>query len=251
MLILKKFIKSAFYLAGLIASWQLACTYFTIPEYLLPSPTAIGHTFYTNANLLSIHSIYTGVEVVVGIFLAIFFAFLCGVIYTFCPKFERFLRPILVVMQTMPSFLFMPFLLLWFGFGVVPKMIIVTLTGFFPITLAFIEGLKRPPAALIELESLFHATPFRAFLYLRLPAALPAFFTGLRWACLQGSVAVIAADWLGASHGLGYLILTSYSRLQIPLLFCCVIILIAYAHVLMRATAWAENACVFWERGTK
>jgi putative hydroxymethylpyrimidine transport system permease protein len=240
--ILKRFL----YITGLITLWHFACMYLAIPEYLLPSPVAIAQTFYTNANLLSIHSIYTGVEVVSGIFLAIFFALLCGVIYTFCPRFERFLRPVLVVMQTMPSFLFMPFLLLWFGFGLLPKMIIVTLTGFFPITLAFIEGLKRPPSALVELESLFHATPFRAFIYLRLPAALPAFFTGLRWACLQGSVAVIAADWLGASHGLGYLILTSYSRLQIPLLFCCVIILIVYAHMLMRAAKWAEGRCVFW-----
>ena len=234
------------YIIALICSWHFACTYFAIPEYLLPSPAAIAQTFYTNANLLSVHSLYTGIEVVAGILLAIFLALVCGVVYTFCPKFERFLRPILVVMQTMPSFLFMPFLLLWFGFGLLPKMIIVTLTGFFPITLAFIEGLKRPPAALLELESLFHATPFRAFMYLRLPAALPAFFTGLRWACLQGSVAVIAADWLGASHGLGYLILTSYSRLQIPLLFCCVIILIVYAHMLMRVALLLEGRCVFW-----
>jgi putative hydroxymethylpyrimidine transport system permease protein len=243
MLIPKRFI----FLAGLITFWHFACVYFAIPEYLLPSPVAIARTFYSNANLLGIHSIYTGVEVIAGILLAIFFALLCGVIYTFFPRFERFLRPTLVVMQTMPSFLFMPFLLLWFGFGLLPKMIIVTLTGFFPITLAFIEGLKRPPAPLVELESLFHATPFRAFIYLRLPAALPAFFTGLRWACLQGSVAVIAADWLGASHGLGYLILTSYSRLQIPLLFCCVIILIVYAHLLMRTAKWAERRCVFWQ----
>ncbi len=235
----------------LLGCWHFTCTYFAIPEYLLPSPTAIGQTFYTNANLLGIHSLYTGVEVIAGILLAIFFAFLCGIIYTFSPRFERFLRPVLVVMQTMPSFLFMPFLLLWFGFGLLPKMIIVTLTGFFPITLAFIEALKRPPPALIELESLFRTTPIRAFIYMRLPAALPAFFTGLRWACLQGSVAVIAADWLGASHGLGYLILTSYSRLQIPLLFCCVIILIVYAHLLMRAAMWTEKKCVFWERGER
>jgi putative hydroxymethylpyrimidine transport system permease protein len=171
---------------------------------------------------------------------------LCGVIYMLCPRFERFLRPVLVVMQTMPSFLFMPFLLLWFGFGMLPKMIIVTLTGFFPITLALIEGLKRPCIELVELEQLFHATPHRAFLYIRLPAALPAFFTGLRWACLQGAVAVIAADWLGASHGLGYLILTSYSRLQIPLLFCCVIILIVYAHAMMNLARWIEKKCIFW-----
>lgn len=226
--------------------WHLACTYFAISDYLLPSPATIAQAFYNNANLLTVHALYTGVEVIAGILLAVFFALLCGVIYIFCPKFERLLRPVLVIMQTMPSFLFMPFLLLWFGFGLLPKMIIVTLTGFFPITLAFIDGLKRPPAALVELESLFHATPFRAFIYMRLPAALPAFFTGLRFACLQGSVAVIAADWLGASHGLGYLILTSYSRLQIPLLFCCVIILIVYAHVLMNAAKWVEQRCVFW-----
>ena len=82
---------------------------------------------------------------------------------------------------------------------------------------------------------------------MRLPAALPSFFTGLRWACLQGSVAVIAADWLGSNHGLGYLILTSYSRLQIPLLFACVVILIVYAHLLMKCVKWVEGRVVFWE----
>ena len=220
--------------------------YFSVAEYMLPSPLVLARVFFVNANLLATHALYTGVEVVSGLCFAVSLALLCGVIYTFIPRFERFLRPVLVVMQTMPSFLFMPFLLLWFGFGMLPKMIIVTLTGFFPITLAFIEGLKRPPAELLELESLFRATPFRAFLYVRLPAALPAFFTGLRWACLQGSVAVIAADWLGASHGLGYLILTSYSRLQIPLLFCCVIILVVYAHLLMNIARRIEKKCIFW-----
>lgn len=242
-----QFLKRFLYTIVFILVWHFGCSYFTIPEYLLPSPLVIAQTFYAHANILAMHSFYTGVEVISGILLAIVCALVCGVIYTFFPMFERLLRPVLVVMQTMPSFLFMPFLLLWFGFGVLPKMIIVTLTGFFPITLAFIDGLKRRPNGLIELESLFCATPFRAFVYLRLPAALPAFFTGLRWACLQGSVAVIAADWLGASHGLGYLILTSYSRLQIPLLFCCVLILIVYAHLLMFAAKWVERRCVFWE----
>ncbi|MES2253385.1 MAG: ABC transporter permease [Pseudomonadota bacterium] len=231
-----------------ITIWHFTCAFFEIPEYILPSPDAVAHTFYTCASLLGTHAFYTGIEVVLGLSLAIICALLCGVIYALFPGFERFLRPVLVVMQTMPSFLFMPFLVLWFGFGLLPKMIIVTLTGFFPITLAFIEGLKRPPAELRELETLFHATPFRAFIYVRLPSALPAFFTGLRWACLQGSVAVIAADWLGASHGLGYLILTSYSRLQIPLLFSCVLILIIYAQALMYIARWIEKKCIFWEK---
>jgi len=240
--------KRVLILAGVLVIWQFACAFFEIPEYVLPSPGAIAQTFYTCAHLLGTHALYTGAEVIFGLCLAIFCALLCGVIFTAAPRFEHFLRPVLVVMQTMPSFLFMPFLLLWFGFGLLPKMIIVTLTGFFPITLALIDGLKRPAPSLRELESLFHATPFRAFLYVRLPSALPAFFTGLRWACLQGSVAVIAADWLGASHGLGYLILTSYSRLQIPLLFNCVLILSLYAHLLMNLARWIEKKYVFWEK---
>ncbi len=229
-----------------IGVWQLSVYFFAIPEFLLPSPFVIGQSIVANAHLLIAHGFYTGSEILAGLYLAIVFAFMCGVLYAFFPRFEHALRPILVIMQSMPSFLFMPFLLLWFGFGLLPKMIIVTLTGFFPITLALIDGLKHPSTALKELESLFRATSFRSFIYLRLPAALPAFFTGLKWACLQGTVAVIAADWLGSSHGLGYLILTSYSRLQIPLLFSCVIILIIYAHVLMVITCWLENTCIFW-----
>ncbi len=232
--------------ACIISLWQLFVYFFAIPEFLLPSPFVIGRSIVTNAYLLMMHGFYTGSEILMGLCLAIFLSLMCGIFYIFFPRFEHFLRPMLVVMQSMPSFLFMPFLLLWFGFGLLPKMIIVTLTGFFPITLALIDGLKHPPAALKELESLFRATPFRSFIYLRLPAALPAFFTGLKWACLQGAVAVIAADWLGANHGLGYLILTSYSRLQIPLLFSCVIILIFYAHVLMLITHWLERTCIFW-----
>lgn len=232
---------------GITGIWQVCVVLFSVPEFLLPSPLVIAHSFLNNAHLLTTHAFYTGVEVVVGLFLAVVLSLLCGVIYIFFPRFEHILRPILVVMQSMPSFLLMPFLLLWFGFGLLPKMIIVTLTGFFPMALAFIDGLKRTPPTVYELGALFQATSFRSFIYLRLPAALPAFFTGLKWACLQGSVAVIAADWLGASHGLGYLILTSYSRLQIPLLFSCVLILIVYAHFLMNAARWLERTFVFWE----
>jgi putative hydroxymethylpyrimidine transport system permease protein len=234
------------YMAFIILLWQLLCSVFTIPEYLLPSPFDIGKTFISHWNIVRTHALYTSIEITAGLLLSIACALLCGLIYTFWPPFERWIRPVLVVMQTMPSFLFMPLLILWLGFGVLPKMIIVTLTGFFPLTLAFLDGLKRPPIEWLELESLFQRTPFRSFLYVRLPASLPAFFTGLRWACLQGSIAVIAADWLGSSHGLGYLILSSYSRIQIPLLFVCVIILIIFAQVLMLATKWMERRLVFW-----
>ncbi|MDP3372440.1 MAG: ABC transporter permease [Candidatus Paracaedibacteraceae bacterium] len=230
-----------------ILIWQYACVYSGIPEYFLPNPAAIANVFLVNTYLLITHASYTGLEILAGLGLAVILAFMCGIIFTYFPIFDRLFRPVLVVMQSMPSFVFMPLLLLWFGFGMLPKMIIVTLTGFFPMALAFLDGLKRTPAAFCELESLFNATAFRSFVYIRLAAALPAFFTGLRWACLQGSVAVIAADWLGSNHGLGYLILTSYSRLQIPLMFACVIILVMYAHVLMRTVKWIEHRVVFWE----
>lgn len=240
-------LKRLFALFCVISIWQCFCVYGNIPEYFLPSPIAIGNVFLANAHLLVVHASYTGVEILAGLGFSVMLAFTCGLIFAYFPVFDRFMRPMLVVMQSMPSFVFMPLLLLWFGFGMLPKMIVVTLTGFFPLALALLDGLKRTPATFCELESLFRATTLRSFVYVRLPSALPSFFTGLRWACLQGSVAVIAADWLGANHGLGYLILTSYSRLQIPLLFACVIILVVYAHLLMQAVKSVEHRIVFWQ----
>lgn len=241
-------IKRLIALIIIVLLWQCVCVYGDIPEYFLPSPMIIARIFIENIHLLLTHGMYTGLEIFAGLCLAVILAFMCGIIFVYAPLFDRLMRPFLVVMQSMPSFVFMPLLLLWFGFGWVPKMIIVTLTGFFPLTLALLDGLKSTPSPFLELESLFKATTFRSFIHMRLPAALPLFFTGLRWACLQGSVAVIAADWLGSNHGLGYLILTSYSRLQIPLLFSCVIILVVYSHLLMRGVKRLERHFVFWER---
>ncbi len=232
--------------AATLALWQGTCWFFSLAEYLLPSPLMVARAFNGHANTLAVHGFYTSIECTTGLLCAVVLALLSGLLFSYWPKFDAIVRPLLVIMQTIPSFIFMPFFVLWLGFGWFPKMVIVTLTGFFPITLAMLDGLKRTPKAYLELEHLFETTAHRSFWIIRLPSALPAFFTGIRWACLQTSVAVIAADWLGSSQGLGYLILNSYSRMNISVLFCCVILLVVYARFLMYAVRVIEHRLVFW-----
>lgn len=157
------------------------------------------------------------------------------------------LLPPLVFLQTVPMFVFLPLLCLIFGYGWWPKVLVVALTVYFPVVIAFLEGLQRLPTPYQELMYLMKASPLRAFLWIKLPHALPNLLSGFLIAGVHAPLAVIAADWIGANSGLGYLIMYSSGRMEISVMYACILclcILSGITYILLRVL---QQQILYWK----
>jgi putative hydroxymethylpyrimidine transport system permease protein len=230
----------------LIVLWQGVVSISKLPVYILPSPYQVISVLYQQVNLIAWHGFLTFSQIIAGLFIAtiigIFIAFLLD-----CYKeIQEFIQPFLVIMQATPSFILMPLLMIWCGFGLLPKMIVVCLSAFFPITLCLLNSLKRTPLEWLELAKVMKGTPFQIMRSIRWPAALPGLFSGLRLAAIHAPLTVLAADWNGASEGLGYLIMLCHGRLQIDLMFACLFCTVLLTLLLNLLVQFLEAKFVFW-----
>ncbi|MDE8346701.1 MAG: ABC transporter permease, partial [Acidocella sp.] len=160
---------------------------------------------------------------------------------------QRWLMPVLVFSQAVPVFALAPLLVLWFGFGMSSKIIMTMLVIFFPITSSLADGLRRTDPGWLDLACTMDASPFMVLRHVRLPAALPAFASGLRVATAIAPIGAILGEWVGASAGLGYVMINANARIQTSLMFAALFILACLAislfalvdRVLRRALYWS------------
>ena len=230
----------------LIITWQAVVSLSKLPAYILPSPYQVIAALYQYATLLAWHGFLTFSQITAGLLIATWVGILVALVLDQYQKAQEFVHPVLVIMQATPSFVLMPLLMIWCGFGLLPKMIIICLAGFFPITLCLLNKLKRTPAEWLELAKVMNGTPFQITRHIRWPAALPGLFSGLRLAAIYTPLTVIATDWNGASEGLGYLIMLCHGRLQIDFMFACLFCTILLTLLLNQIVQVLESKFIFW-----
>ncbi len=233
-------------IAGIVATWYLIILVTKIPPYILPTPLQVVKAFYSHYPLILWHAALTFSQIGFGLIIASILGILMALLLDRYQEMQEWLRPVLLILQAMPSFILMPLLLIWFGFGIGPKMIVVCLSAFFPVTICFLDGLKRTPVEWQELTTVMQGTPWQALKMIRIPAALPGLLSGLRLAAIHAPLTVLAADWNGASHGLGYLIMLCHGRLQIDLMFACLFCTVFLTFILTRLIQRLEAHLIFW-----
>ena len=157
------------------------------------------------------------------------------------PRLQKVLNPAFLLLQSTPSFVMMPLLLLWCGFGTGARLGIVCLSCYFPIVCCLRDGLKQTPDLWMNHTSLMNPTSGRLLFFVRFPAALPHFFSGLRLAAIHAPLTVLSADWIGSGEGLGYLIMLSHSGLETELLITSVGCLIIFTFLLNKLVEWGET----------
>ena len=214
----------AFFLA-----WQVAVEAFEVPAYLLPTPTAIVLDMVKHWRLLSEHALITLWEIGLGFVVSILIAMPLAVMFTYSRIFEKLFYPLIVGTQTIPKVAVAPLFLVWFGFGLTPKVIIVTLMTFFPIVINAVVGLKSLNFQTVYLAQSMGAGPWQVFWHFRLPNALPSIFAGLKVACVLAVIGAIVAEFAagtaGSGSGLAYRILEAGYRLNIPRMFAALILI--------------------------
>ena len=198
----------------ILALWQLAVGFWQIPPWLLPSPLAIAKALWQTAPLIGQHSLTTIVETSVGFSIAVLLGLGAGLVIDLFPLLKRILYPYLIFSQTVPLVAVAPLLILWFGYGLLPKFITVVLVCFFPVTISLIDGLAATDQDMVNLLRSMGAGPWQVFRFVRWPNSLPSLFSGLKIAATYSVMAAVIGEWLGAGSGLGvYLTRASHSFL--------------------------------------
>lgn len=237
--------------AGLAAIWQILVYLTGVPHYILPGPLRVVAVFSTHWHSLGYHAWVTMVEIVLGLILGTGIGAVCALTMMASRSLKRWLLPVLVMSQAVPVFALAPLLILWLGYGMGSKVTMAILIIFFPVTAAFYDGLRRTDPEWLELAQVMDAPPLAMLYHIRLPAALPAFASGLRVATAVAPIGAIVGEWVGSSAGLGFYMLHANARMQTDLMFAALALVVAMALILYFSVDWGLKKMVYWQKEKK
>ncbi len=216
-------------LLGLFVLWQLIILFFNLPPYILPTPFAVLSTWFSRFFLIMDETKITVFETLAGLSLGIALGCIAALLMVFFRQISFWMLPILIISQAIPTFAIAPLLVIWFGYGMTSKIATAIIMIFFPITSSFFDGLRHTNADCLDLAKTMNAKKWRFFWYIRIPAALPHLASGLRVATVAAPIGAVIGEWVGASQGLGFLMLNANARMQIDLMFAGLFTLIIFS----------------------
>lgn len=221
-----KYILRIFIASGIIIlGWQALVTFGDLPHFILPSPMKVAHTLWASRELIASHTVVTAIEIILGLLIGTILGALTA-IWLAHSKIARYLvKPVLVLTQALPVFALAPLFTLWLGYGMESKILVAVLIIYFPVASSFFDGLMQTPKGWLDLAKVMGATPRQLLWRIRIPAALPNFASGLRLAAVYAPIGAVIGEWVGASEGLGYLMLLANGRAKIDLMFAALFVL--------------------------
>jgi ABC-type nitrate/sulfonate/bicarbonate transport system permease component len=238
--------RAALVLLALIGIWELYVDLGGADPLILPAPHAVASALYDDRSLLWSNFVVTAEEVLLGILLAAAAGFACAVAIHLSETLRRAVYPLLVASQTIPIPMIAPVLVLWLGFSILPKLVVIALVSFFPIVVTTLAGLAGVQRGLMKLMQSFDSTRARTFRLVELPAALPGVLTGAKIAVVVAVIGAVFAELAGSSAGLGYLFEQSIAQILTPRAYATVVVLSAFAIVLFALLSVAERLAVPW-----
>lgn len=188
---------------SILLVWQIVIQTNTISFHLLPAPSDVFLALINNWNVMVPHILQTLLETIIGLVLAIIFGIITAILLDMSPLVRKAVYPLLITSQTIPMIALAPLLLLWFGFDLTPKVIIVVLSCFFPIAVATVDGFAHLDQDFTKLMKSMNASYWQTLWYIKLPGSLPQFFSGLKIAATYSVTGAIVGEYVGAYQGLG------------------------------------------------
>lgn len=187
----------------LLITWQTVIGFGVLPDYLLPSPIQIIKAFIDDFYLLMGHAKYTLMTAFLGTIIGLILSFILSILMDLSKNFRQMVYPILLLNQTIPTIAIAPLLVIWLGYGILPKVVLVVLSVFFPMTIALLDGYHSIDKQALNLFKSMKATTYQTYIHLKIPSAMGYFFTGLKVALSYALISAVVAEWLGGYHGLG------------------------------------------------
>jgi len=244
----KNIIPTLILVGMVIGIWELVSAFSEIPGYILPAPSAIVCSLINNISLLLYHSSYTFAAVLPGLGLAMLISPLLALLMDRFTFLKKALYPLLVVSQAVPIFAVAPLILIWFGVGLLPKVLIVALVCFFPLTINLVEGFNQVDPEAIELMQTMRANRLLIIRSVHLPSTLPYFFSGLKIAVTYSVLGAIIGEWLAARAGLGIFMLRAMHSFRTADLFAAIIVVVVLSLTLFKLVELAGKLAMPWQR---
>lgn len=230
----------------LVLFWQGVSTLGIVPKFMLPSPVDVLRALVKSAGDLTRHAQVTLTEAFVGLGISIILAFGIALVMDSFEVLYKALHPLLVITQTIPTVAIAPLLVLWLGYDMAPKITLIVLTCFFPITIALLGGFKSSDRDAINLMKAMGAKKWQIYRYIKFPNALPGFFSGLRISVSYSIVGAVIAEWLGGNSGLGVYMTRVRKSYAFDKMFAVIFVIILISLILMKCVELIEKKAMPW-----
>ena len=242
-----RYLPAVAFLAALVVAWEAAVRVFDVQPYLLPGPSRVWQAFIEVRGILPAHIQTTLTEAVLGLLLACIAGVVVAAALAGFGVVRRTVYPLLVLSQNIPMIVLAPLIVVWFGFGIMPKVLVVALIGFFPIVVSTTEGLLRAERDLVDLARAFGASRLQVLRTILIPSAVPAFFAGLQISSTYAVLGAVIAEWVGASSGLGLFIMRSQTAFLVDRVFVAVVVIAAVSILLFALVHLIARLVMPWQ----
>ena len=224
-----RWVRGIIIVAALLLIWQIIVWITGAPHFILPGPARVAVAWWLHHPALFHHASITLLEIGLGLFFGVLLGCLSAVVLAYSRPARLWLMPVLVASQAIPVFAIAPILVLWLGYGITSKVAMATLIIYFPVVASFFDGLRRTEPNWIDLASTMQASPWAILRHIRIPAALPSLASGIRVAAAVAPIGAVVGEWVGASAGLGFMMMHANGRMQIDLMFAALLTLAVFA----------------------
>jgi len=233
-------------IAIVLLLWQGLSMSSFVPSYMLPSPLRVTAVFIEDFNLLMRHLLFTLMEAMTGLAIAVTAAFVLAIIMDANRFIKQSVTPLLLLTQTMPVIAIAPLLILWMGYGLAPKITLVFLTCFFPVTIGLLGAFSSADNDALRLLQSMGAKKWQLYRYIKIPQSLPAFFSGLKIAASYSIIGAVVAEWLGGNAGLGVYMIRVRRTYSFDKMFAVIILVSALSLLLIKLVGIIEKKSTPW-----
>ena len=228
--------------------WQIVCSLGIVEDFMLPSPVKVLKALVEDFPLLMKHSVVTLAEAFVGLGLGILLGFVVAVLMDQYEPLYKAFYPLIVLTQTIPTVAIAPLLVLWFGYEMTPKVILIVITTFFPIAVGLLNGFKSADIDSIHLLRAMGAGRWQVFKHIKLPGAMSQFFAGLRISASYAVVGAVISEWLGGFSGLGVYMTRVKKAFSFDKMFAVILLISIISLLLMKGVDILQKKCMPWEK---
>lgn len=222
-----------------------------VPKFMLPSPMDVMMAFVEDFGLLMYHAKTTLLEAFYGLLFGIILGFVFAVIMDSFRTAHKAIYPVIIITQTVPTVAIAPLLVLWLGYGILPKVTLIIITSFFPITIGLLEGFRSADKDALNLMKAMGANVFQRFLHIKLPSSMSNFFSGLRISVSYSIIGAVVAEWLGGFSGLGVYMTRVRKSYSFDKMFAVIFFISAISLLLMFGVTMLQKISMPWDRNEK
>lgn len=242
---------SVLFFIFILAVWETVSRTSLVPEYILPAPTKIVLSVFINFRLYWFDLLITIIETMSGFLIAIVLGFITAILMDASRIINKILYPLLITSQTIPIITLAPLFIIWFGYGLLPKIIIVILICFFPITISLLSGFANADLEQINLLKSMKARKFHIYKYIKLPYSLPGFFSGLKIAATYSIMGATIGEWVGGKDGIGVFMLRAKHSFATDKVFGAILIITVLSILFIRLINAIEKKSMPWKKFEK